>query len=217
MIEEVIKKLTMDSDTFEDLKRDMTFVLQRLLGNMLEKGSDEGSLTVKMDISLASESVPNCEPNAKEKFRTIQKPKFAHKISSVMKITNEKKGNLDTEMELVFDEEVGEYYMRPVINTTQRSLFDDDFMNAPGGEGENPDIVDGEFVEQPALTGETRLALTGPCEDDGQEEEFGDGQSDEDESVDEEVPGDFFDDDDDEEDEIPFNDDDDFNYEEPED
>lgn len=217
MIEEVIKKLTMDSDTFEDLKRDMTFVLQRLLGNMLEKGSDEGSLTVKMDISLASESVPNCEPNAKEKFRTIQKPKFAHKISSVMKITDEKKGNLDTEMELVFDEEVGEYYMRPVINTTQRSIFDDDFMNGPGGDGENQDIIDGEFVEQPALTGEKYLAITGPCDGDGREEDenfSGRGEDDEQEPDDEEVPGDFFDG---KKDDIPFSDDDDFGYEEPED
>ncbi|WP_320972270.1 hypothetical protein [Enterocloster bolteae] len=217
MIEEAIKKLTMDSDTFEDLKRDMTFVLQRLLGNMLEKGSDEGSITMKMDISLTSESVPNCDPTGKEKFRTIQKPKFAHKISSVMKITDEKKGNLNTEMELVFDEEVGEYYMRPVINTTQRSLFDDDYMNAPGGEEVNPNIVDGEFVEQPTLAGEKYLAIIGPCDGDDREEDenFGDpGEDNDEEPDDEDVPGDFFSED---KEDIPFNDDDDFGYEEPED
>lgn len=217
MIEEVIKKLTMDSDTFEGLKRDMTFVLQRLLGNMLEKESNEGSLTVKMDISLASESVPNYDPNAEEKYRTIQKPKFVHKISSVMKITDEKKGNLDTEMELVFDEEAGEYCMRPVINTTQRSIFDDDFMNPASGDEDNPDIINGEYVEQVAITGEERLALTGPCDGDGQEEDVNPGDSgagDEPEPDDEEVPGDFFDG---KKDGIPFSDDDDFGYEEPED
>lgn len=216
MIEEVIKKLTMDSDTFEGLKRDMTFVLQRLLGNMLEKESNEGSLTVKMDISLASESVPNYDPNAEEKYRIIMKPKFVHKINSVMKITDEKKGNLDTEMELVFDEEAGEYYMRPVINTTQRSLFDDDYMNPPSEEGDNPNIIDGEYVEQPALTGETRLAITGPCDSDEQKDgNPGDpGAGDEPEPYDEEVPGDFFGE---KKEEIPFSDDDDFDYEEPED
>lgn len=216
MIEEVIKKLTMDSDTFEGLKRDMTFVLQRLLGNMLEKGSNEGNLTVKMDISLASESVPNYDPNAEEKYRTIMKPKFVHKINSVMKITDEKKGNLDTEMELVFDEEAGEYCMRPVINTTQRSLFDDDYMNPPSKEGDNLNVIDGEYVEQPAIAGETRLAITGPCEGDGQEGgNSGDlREGEEPEPDDEEVPESFFGG---KKDDIPFKDDDDFDYEEPED
>lgn len=33
------KKLDFDSNTFENMKHDMNFVLQRLLGNMIEKQS----------------------------------------------------------------------------------------------------------------------------------------------------------------------------------
>lgn len=38
------KKLDFDSNTFEDMKHDMNFVLQRLLGNMIEKQSNEGNV-----------------------------------------------------------------------------------------------------------------------------------------------------------------------------
>lgn len=40
------KKLDFDSNTFEDMKHDMNFVLQRLLGNMIEKQSNEGSASI---------------------------------------------------------------------------------------------------------------------------------------------------------------------------
>lgn len=33
------KELNFESDTFSNVKRDMNFVLQRLLGNMQEKGA----------------------------------------------------------------------------------------------------------------------------------------------------------------------------------
>lgn len=39
-----VKELNFDGDTFNDMKRDMNFVLQRLLGNMQEKECQEGPL-----------------------------------------------------------------------------------------------------------------------------------------------------------------------------
>ena len=47
-----VKELNFDGDTFNDMKRDMNFVLQRLLGNMQEKECQEGTLTLKLDVSL---------------------------------------------------------------------------------------------------------------------------------------------------------------------
>ena len=44
-----VKELNFDGDTFNDMKRDMNFVLQRLLGNMQEKECQEGTLTLKLD------------------------------------------------------------------------------------------------------------------------------------------------------------------------
>ena len=129
-----VKHLNFESDTFSDMKRDMNFVLQRLLGNMQEKGATEGSMTLKVDISLTNEYIPNYDPEVEGESRKISKPKFKHKVTSAVQIKDEKSGNLDTEMELTFDEESGEYVMQPVANTEQRTIFDKDFqdnMNSP--------------------------------------------------------------------------------------
>ena len=115
-----VKELNFDGDTFNDMKRDMNFVLQRLLGNMQEKECQEGTLTLKLDVSLVREYVPNYNPNIPGESREIAKPKFSHKVTSQMKVEDMKKGNYDTEMELFLNEETGEYEMRPVADTTQR-------------------------------------------------------------------------------------------------
>ena len=131
-----VKELNFDGDTFNDMKRDMNFVLQRLLGNMQEKECQEGTLTLKLDVSLVREYVPNYNPNIPGESREIAKPKFSHKVTSQMKVEDMKKGNYDTEMELFLNEETGEYEMRPVADTTQRSIFDADYRDVtePGPE-----------------------------------------------------------------------------------
>lgn len=47
---EFVKELNFDCDTFSGMKRDMNFVLQRLIGNMQEKGCQNGTLTLKLDV-----------------------------------------------------------------------------------------------------------------------------------------------------------------------
>ena len=158
-----VKHLNFESDTFSDMKRDMNFVLQRLLGNMQEKGATEGSMTLKVDISLTNEYIPNYDPEVEGESRKISKPKFKHKVTSAVQIKDEKTGNLDTEMELTFDEESGEYVMQPVANTEQRTIFDKDFqdnMNSPEQEEEGKsagipqlpgpeedNVIDGDYKE----------------------------------------------------------------------
>ena len=160
---EYVKHLNFESDTFSDMKRDMNFVLQRLLGNMQEKGATEGSMTLKIDISLTYEYIPNYDPEIEGESRKISKPKFKHKVSSTVQIKDEKSGNYDTEMELTFDEDSGEYVMQPVANTEQRTIFDKDFqdnMNSPENEeNESQDgipqlpgpkednVIDGDYTE----------------------------------------------------------------------
>lgn len=115
------KKLDFDSDTFENMKHDMNFVLQRLLGNMIEKQSNEGSMTIKIDVTMVKEFIPNYDPNIKGESREISKPQFKHKVTSAVKITDEKGGNLNNEMEMVMDEETGCYVLQPIANTQQRT------------------------------------------------------------------------------------------------
>lgn len=130
------KKLDFDSNTFENMKHDMNFVLQRLLGNMIEKQSNEGSMTIKIDVTMVKEFIPNYDPNIKGESREISKPQFKHKVTSAVKITDEKGGNLNNEMEMVMDEETGCYVLQPIANTQQRTIFDSDFMQGQKQEGE---------------------------------------------------------------------------------
>lgn len=163
-----VKLLNFDGDTFSGMKRDMNFVLQRLIGSMQEKGCQDGTMTLKIDVQLTREFVPNYNPEIPGESREIAKPKFGHKVTSQMQVKDEKKGNLDTEMELFMNEETGEYELRPVADTTQRSIFDADYRNVTDPEAEviEPNIRP-EYIEHPELPGEVadEYALPGPVED----------------------------------------------------
>lgn len=122
------KRLDFDSDTFKGMKKDMNFVLQRLIGNMREKDTDEGSMTLKIDVTMVKEFIPNYDPSIKGEIREVNKPQFKHKVTSAVKINDEKSGNFDNEMELVMDEDTGVFKLVPIANTVQRSIFDADFQ-----------------------------------------------------------------------------------------
>ena len=173
------KRLDFDSDTFEEMKRDMNFVLQRLIGNMQEKGTNEGSMTLKIDVTIVKEFIPNYDPDIKGKTREISKPQFKHKVTSAVKINDEKSGSFNNEMELVMDEETCIFKLVPIANTSQRSIFDSDFQQQDKdreGDGEEPagsnaiegksvpllpgsdnsgEVIDGEFREVDAEVEET--------------------------------------------------------------
>lgn len=79
------KKFDFDSNTFEDMKHDMNFVLQRLLGNMIEKQSDEGKAGKNMpvDPTMISYRRPGAGVKAKEKIVTPEcEVVCADKVSS---------------------------------------------------------------------------------------------------------------------------------------
>ena len=98
-MDKFVKELDFNSDTFANVKRDMNFVLQRLIGNMLEKGSTNGSFTLKIDVSFTQEYIPNYDPKVEGESRKINKPSFKHKVTSTVQIADKKDGNMDTEEE----------------------------------------------------------------------------------------------------------------------
>jgi hypothetical protein len=156
------KRLDFDSDTFEDMKTDMNFVLQRLIGTMQEKGSTEGSMTIKVDVSMVKEFIPNYDPDIKGESREVSKPQFKHKVTSAVKISDEKSGNLNNEMEVMMDEETGIYVLCPIANTSQRSIFDSDFQQQEGNEPED---------ESNIIDAEARPLLPGPSDENTEPEE----------------------------------------------
>lgn len=151
-MDKFMKALDLDSDILGNAKRDVNFVLQKLIGNMVEKGSTNGSLTLKIDVSFTQEYIPNYDPKVEGESRKINKPSFKHKVTSTVQIKDEKAGSMDTEMELAFDEDSGEYVLQPVANTAQKSIFDSDFEdNLKPEEGSEEE----ESKETPQLPGPT--------------------------------------------------------------
>ena len=57
---------------------------------MIEKQSTEGSMTIKIDVTMVKEFIPNYDPNVKGESREISKPQFKHKVTSAVKISDEK-------------------------------------------------------------------------------------------------------------------------------
>lgn len=148
MNEEFEKRLDFDSDTFDQMKKDMNFVLQRLIGNMQEKGTNEGSMALKIDVTMVKEFVPNYDPDIEGETREISKPQFKHKVTSAVKINDEKSGAFNNEMELVLDEDTGVFKLVPIANTSQRSIFDSDFQQQDYGcEKEDEESVDSNAIE----------------------------------------------------------------------
>ena len=123
---ENIKSLTLEDETFEEPRQNFNRVLQRLFKSMIESGSTEGSITMKMDVTLEQEYIPNYDPNVEGESRKISKPSFKHKVSSTVTVKDEMGGNKDPQMELVWDEDKQMYILAYISNTDQRSIFDAD-------------------------------------------------------------------------------------------
>lgn len=168
-MQDFVKKLDFDSDTFENIKKDMNFILQRLICNMQEKECSEGSITLKLDVEFSREYIPNFNPDVSGESRQMTKPKFTHKVTSQMQVKGEKKGSLDTEMELFFNQATGQYELRPVADTSQKTIFDSDygfFGDDPTQKQLGPDIAP-DYIEFPALPGDVvdETALPEPADD----------------------------------------------------
>lgn len=145
--------LTMESEAFNGLKTDFNQVLRRTLTNMERKESEQAELTVKLKISLEKDTAPDFREVKYRAERDIVRPTFTHKISSVMQIKCEKSGVLSGDYELVWDEEIGDYIMRP-IDDGQLSLFDENgkpteplCLEAGTPEPTEPLAIEGEISE----------------------------------------------------------------------
>ena len=160
------QELHINDELFAGMRDDADRVLQKLLKNMVEKDSLEGKVTIGIDVTLVQEFIPNRDPNIEGETRRVLTPKFSHKVGSVMQIKNEAKGDRNCDgTELVWDEERGEYVLRPIANTEQMTIFDADFrcVNDETSEAGGGDEGEG----QPALEGRRIAALPGPSDTEG--------------------------------------------------
>lgn len=120
------QELVIEDVTFEEARMNFNRVLQRLFKNMVDSDSTDGSITLKIDVSLESEYIPNYDPDIEGESRKIQKPKFKHKVSSNITVKDELTGNKNPEMQLIWDEERQMYVLAYITETAQRTIFDKD-------------------------------------------------------------------------------------------
>ena len=180
-----IKELVIEDATFEEARMNFNRVLQRLFKNMVDSDSTEGSITLKIDVSLESEFIPNYDPNIEGESRKIQKPKFKHKVSSNITVKDELSGNKNPEMQLVWDDERKMYVLAYITGTDQRTIFDKDQpWNQEEQDGEaietdpektwmNTPLLPGEVADESALPGEVASEGDLPGEVIDPEEESG--------------------------------------------
>ena len=127
---ENIKELFLEGEAFEDARQKFNVVLQRLFKSMVDTGSTEGSITLKMDVSMKREYIPNNDPDIEGETREVKLPELSYKVNSSITVKDEQKGNNNPQMELVWDDEQQKYVLQYVANTSQRSIFDKDFQEA---------------------------------------------------------------------------------------
>ena len=164
---ENVKELYLEDETFDDARQNFNVVLQKLFRSMIESGSDEGDITLKIGVSLREETITNTDPDIGSDHRTIQIPSFVHKVTSTVSVKNEMKGNKNPNMELVWDEETSTYKLQYISNTEQRSIFDKDadWNNTESTDQEsletdpekdylNVPLLEGEVADEGALPGE---------------------------------------------------------------
>lgn len=114
--------LNLESDAFNAYKHDFNIVLRNLLRTMEQKGADTGEVNAKMKVTLDHGSVP-VYGDGDGTSRMAVTPKFQHKITSTMQIKNEASGELYGEFELIWDDEINDYVIRP-MEAAQMNIFD---------------------------------------------------------------------------------------------
>lgn len=117
-------ELNIDSDVFIEAREKFDAVLRKLLKNMIKSNSTTGSITLKVDVGLTTETIPDIISRGE---REIKIPSFDFKISSQVAVKDEDKGFSDPRMELVFDSTNNTYILKHIADTDQRSIFDSDF------------------------------------------------------------------------------------------
>lgn len=134
------QEITMESETFSQIRESFNLLLQRLFQKMEQNHSDEGAITLKVDLSVGTDFVPDGNGNSRE----VHKPVLKYKINTQVPVKDGFGGKKDTGMELVYDDELKRYVLKYVSEGGQQSIFDPEYANVVNGDAT---VVD----EQPAL------------------------------------------------------------------
>lgn len=157
-------RLKIEGEIFDDLRKDINMALQKALKEMTGKDSDEGKISIAIDIKLDKERIPDYSSGQEGKPRDIVKPRFLHKAAHAINIKEERKGGINPEMAMVQDEEDKELVLTYVNNTEQKSIFDDDIQETMNRNSSEENLIEGVVADE--------TALPGPIEDEARPSDF---------------------------------------------
>lgn len=123
------EEITLDSNALRQARENFDLLLQKLFRKMEQNDSDEGSITLKVDINMVTEYVPDENGGS----HRCGKPVIRHKVTTSVPVKDSFDGKKDTGMELVYDEELKRYVLRYMSIGGQRSIFDEDFQDIVNG------------------------------------------------------------------------------------
>lgn len=154
------EEMKIEGDIFATARENFDLLMQRLFASMEKNNSDEGSITLKVDIQMKQDYVPDGIGGSTE----VNKPVIKHKVTIAVPVKDSMDSKKDTGMNLVWDEELNRYVLRYINEGGQMSLFDPDYeqnMNQketemeegamlPGPSNELPDheeVIDADYTE----------------------------------------------------------------------
>lgn len=136
-----MENITIESEVFETLRLNANAVLQRLMKDMIEKNSEEGKITITIDIAMT--------PHEGE----ADEPVIKHKVASALAIKNNLDGVRNNEgMKVAYDDVTKQWVLKPMTGGEQMNIFDAEFYAAE----------DEEVEYEPALDTTPRLEMNVP-------------------------------------------------------
>lgn len=98
------EEMKIESDVFTTARENFDLLMQRLFASMEKNNSDEGSITLKVDLQMKQDWVPNGEGGSVE----VNKPVIKHKVTISVPVSDSMNSKKDTGMNLVWDEELND-------------------------------------------------------------------------------------------------------------
>lgn len=163
------EEMKIESDVFTTARENFDLLMQRLFASMEKSNSDEGSITLKVDLKMKQDWVPNGEGGSVE----VNKPVIKHKVTIAVPVKDSMDSKKDTGMNLVWDEELNRYVLRYINEGGQQSLFDPDYEQNLKGE-------DAEDENQPDTATDEEITTEEDREAPGGNPEFTDSVEDDD-------------------------------------
>lgn len=120
-----IKQLGINGEVFAELRKHFDAVLQRTLRNMQSRGCDSADISIKLAITVDTVENFHADNEGVVHSEIVRKPLFAHKVSASMKIKDTEQGFFNENYDLVYEPNIGEFILVPIIDRQMQLLSED--------------------------------------------------------------------------------------------